>query len=54
MTTWKDVAEHYYYVAVWFATHNPGTPVPEWCWLQLPKDPVEITELIDERIKDEK
>lgn len=44
---WKEIAEHYYHVAVWFATNVPGTPVPDWCFMCWPID----TELlVDELI----
>ena len=29
----QGVRDHYYRVAVWFATHAANTPVPAWCEL---------------------
>ncbi|MFW9873273.1 MAG: hypothetical protein ACFFG0_09240 [Candidatus Thorarchaeota archaeon] len=41
---WKKIAKQYYDIAVWFASHDPGTPVPDWCFLAWP--PIEIVEEI--------
>jgi len=44
MTTWQRIAKRYYDMAVWFSTHEPGTPVPDWCFLSWP--PTEVKRLI--------
>jgi len=50
---WKQIAEHYYYVAAWFAENEPGTPVPDWCSLSWPVDEELLrTELIPARIEE--
>lgn len=33
---WKKQAKRYFDIATWFATHDPGTPVPDWCILSWP------------------
>lgn len=44
MTMWQKIAKRYYDTAVWFAEHEPGTPVPDWCFLSWP--PTEVKHLI--------
>ena len=42
----------YWHMAEWFAHNDPGTPVPEWCFMAWPIDPEFIEELIDLYEKD--
>lgn len=37
----------YFRMATWFACHEPGTPVPEWCFLSWPLRDDSIQELIE-------
>lgn len=37
----------YFRIATWFACHDPGTPVPEWCSLAWPMNNECNNELID-------
>jgi hypothetical protein len=36
----------YWHIANWFASNEPGTPVPEWCELSWPIREDEAGELI--------
>ena len=35
---WEQVARYYQRCAVWFATNEAGTEVPEWCTCDWPGD----------------
>ena len=37
----------YWHIADWFSTHDPGTPVPDWCFMGWPID----DEFVEEQIK---
>lgn len=37
----------YFRMASWFACHDPGTPVPDWCELSWPIREEEVEELIE-------
>ena len=38
----------YFRIANWFASHEPGTPVPEWCELSWPITDESVRELIEQ------
>lgn len=49
---WRKAAHLYFKIAEWFAAHEPGTPVPEWCELSWPLEMTEVDRLVEEYRKD--
>ena len=45
-------AQLYCHIAHWYAHHNPGTPVPDWCDLSWPIHDETVEELIQRYEKD--
>ena len=46
MKFWERAARLYFRMAEWFASNEPGTPVPEWCELSWPPKKEKIEELL--------